>query len=188
MMELFGDLRQQFNIEVYSIGQVFSRYISGIITKEGLANYTASRKTEATLMNLAMANEKLRDILTILDEDLDSFRTSVLDTFDSILNRDVPLIKPAQVGESKFLQLAFELNDNYRDVITENILALDSSGYRGKVSGALKILFHDYTSLFMELRNTICTPIQELISSIDILRTDLKAYTKSLTMDEAFIM
>ncbi len=187
-MELFADLRQQYNTEVISIGRVFSQYISGIITKEGLSNFTASRKTEATLMNLAMTNEKLRETLTIIDEDIDSFRVSIMDTFDSLLDRVVPLMKPVQIGESKFLKLVFQINENFIDVITKNTLSLDSNGYRGKVSGALKILFQDYTSLFMELRNTICTPIQDLISSIDILSTDLKAYIQSLHMDEAFIM
>ena len=118
---------------------------------------------------------------------VDSMWTTVANLYETILDRDIPLVKPSGILELEFPGLVTELNRTKRHLFL-NTLNMNDDQYVDVVIETLDLIFKNYSAIFYDIHEKQVHMVMDLVAHIDDLNDDLYNYLTALKMDKDFIM
>ena len=180
-------LPAQLQTSLAPLEETLKLYLSKNLTKAALATNLTSRTVDNAITEILDLQNKIKNILNELVNSVDSMWTTVANLYETILDRDIPLVKPSGMLDLEFPGLVTELNRTKRHLFL-NTLDMNQAQYVDVVIEALDLIFKNYSSIFYDIHEKQVHAVMDLVSQIDYLSGDLSNYLTALKMDKDFIM
>ena len=177
----------QLQTSLAPLEEMLKLYLSKNLTKAALASNLTSRTIDNSITEILDLQNNIKNVLNELVNSVDSMWTTVANLYETILDRDIPLVKPSGILELEFPGLVTELNRTKRHLFL-NTLDMNDAQYVGVVIETLDLIFKNYSSIFYDIHEKQVHVVMDLVAQIDDLSDDLYNYLTALKMDKDFIM
>ena len=167
--------------------EILEAYTRESVTKETLAKNITSRTLDRAIMDIVDLENKIESFLYETVNSIDLMWTAVANLYQTILAREIPMIKPSGVLQLEFPKI-ITIRDPTKQDIFLNSMQMDVAKYVDAVVETFKVIFEDYSSVFDNIKAKQVDDVLGMVSYIDELRRELQRYLTSLKMDEEFIM
>ena len=180
-------LPAQLQTSLAPLEEMLKLYLSKNLTKAALASNLTSRTVDNAITEILDLQNNIKDVLNELVNSVDSMWTTVANLYETILDRDIPLVKPSGILELEFPGLITELNRTKRHLFL-NTLDMNDAQYVDVVIETLDLIFKNYSAIFYDIHEKQVHVVMDLVAQIDDLNDDLYNYLTALKMDKDFIM
>ena len=180
-------LPAQLQTSLAPLEETLKLYLEYNITKAALATSFTSRTVDNAVTEILDLQNKIRNILNELVSSVDSMWTTLASLYETILDRDIPLVKPSEILELECRSLVTELNRTKRHLFL-NTWNIDDAKYIDVVIETLDLIFENYSSIFHDIHEKQVHVVIDLVTQIDDLSDELNNYLAALKMDKDFIM
>ena len=183
----FSDIKNQFTVECTPLSSKLNKYLEMNITKAQLSTETTSRLVESAILDLTIYINAGDATVDLLAESLDSFIADIIDLYATLLNREVPIMKPVDLAESEIGKILTNSSLDNESVI-RNTDNLPATKYEEKIIELIADYFAKYNEIPVSLGDNLLIPVYLFVSDLDVLSSDLHFYLGNLKIDENFIM
>ena len=180
-------LPAQLQTSLSPLEEMLKLYLNKNLTKAALASILTSRTVDNAITEILDLQNNIKNVLNELVNSVDSMWTTVANLYETILDRDITLVKPSGILELEFPGLVTELNRTKRHLFL-NTLDMNDAQYVDVVIETLDVIFKNYSSIFYDIHEKQVHVVMDLVAQIDDLSDDLYNYLTALKMDKDFIM
>ena len=180
-------LPAQLQTSLAPLEEMLELYLSKNLTKAALASNLTSRTVDNAITEILDLQNNIKGVLNEFGNSVDSVWTTVANLYETILDRDIPLVKPSGILELEFPGLVTELNRTKRHLFL-NTLNMNDDQYVDVVIETLDLIFKNYSAIFYDIHEKQVHVVMDLVAQIDDLNDDLYNYLTALKMDKDFIM
>ena len=178
-------LPAHLQVSLAPLEETLKLYLKNNITKAALATILTSRTVDNAITEIVDLQSKIKNVLNELVSSVDSMWTTLASLYETVLDRDIPLVKPSGILELEFPSLVTELNRTKRHLFL-NILNIDDAKYIDVVIETLDLIFENYSSIFHDIHESQVHVVVDLVMQIDDLSEDLSNYLSDFENGQGF--
>ena len=189
----FGTLNSTVHSEVYSAIKAMSKYESGNLTKLGLTKHFGQDDKN----NLIVKNNEVKDLVRGYLSEMQIGEETLKNAYKAVLELETPIFNRYSITKFELAKKLFEVygdsddlvyENRNRDSETESDEASDNNETASKFLKYIKDNMENLRDPIKDIDSSVVTQVNDLISNIQILSTNLQDYETSTIIDSAFYL